>query len=98
VNVQYQIPCLPKKADILAFALILLAGFLNENELIAMGFIVYVYFLLPALIAFVVLWHLDSALVKRFNNPFIIDIIEVFTALLILLVGEGLILYFLFSV
>jgi hypothetical protein len=47
-----------------------------------MDFIVYAYFLLPVLIAFGVLWYLDSALIKKLSNPFIIDLIEVFTALL----------------
>jgi len=56
-----------------------------------------IYFLLPVLISFVVLWHLDSFLIKKIYNPFIIALIEVCVALIILAAGEGVVLYFLFG-
>jgi len=56
-----------------------------------------VLFLLPVLLAFVVLWYLDTALIRRFDNSFITGLIEVCVALFIVAIGEGVILYFLFD-
>jgi len=62
-----------------------------------MEFLFYVYFLLPVLVAFIVLWKLDAVLMKRFEYLFLVDVIEVFTALLILMAGEGVVLHFLYG-
>lgn len=56
-----------------------------------------IYFFLPVLVAFIVLWLLDSILTRRVGSRFIIDLIEVCVALIILAIGEAIVLYFLFS-
>jgi hypothetical protein len=56
---------------------------------------VYVLLVLPVVAAFIVLWYLDPVLIKRFESPFLTDVVEVTTALLILGAGEGVVLYFL---
>jgi len=61
-----------------------------------MELLIVVVFLLPAVLAFIVLWHLDSALISRVDNSFIRGFIEVFIALFIVAIGEGVVLYFLF--
>jgi len=61
-----------------------------------MNLLIVVVFVLPAVLAFVVLWHLDSALISRVDNPFIRDLIEVFVALLVVAIGAAVVLYFLF--
>ena len=62
-----------------------------------MELLIYIYFLLPVLVAFFVLWYLDSALIRKFNNSFIIALIEVCIAMLIIAIGEGIVFCFLFG-
>jgi Mn2+/Fe2+ NRAMP family transporter len=84
-----------KKADILP-----LVGYFARRfkvELTIMELLTYIYFLLPVLIAFIALWYLDSALMQKFDNSFLINVIEVFVAMLIIAIGERTVFYFLFS-
>ena len=62
-----------------------------------MELLIYIYFLLPVLIAFVVLWYLDSALILKFDNSYLTALIEVCVAMLIIAIGERIVFYFLFS-
>ena len=61
-----------------------------------MNLLIVVVFLLPAVLAFIVLWVLDSALVRKVGNPFTTGVIEVCVALFIVAIGEVVVLYFLF--
>jgi hypothetical protein len=61
-----------------------------------MNLLTVVVFLLPALLAFIVLWVLDSALIRKVGNLFLTGLIEVCVALFIVAIGEGVVLYFLF--
>lgn len=62
-----------------------------------MEVLIYIYFLLPVLVAFVVLWYLDSVLIRKLDNSFIIALIEVCVAILIVGIGERTVFYLLFS-
>ena len=62
-----------------------------------MNLLIVVVFVLPAVPAFVVLWHLDSALISRVDNPFIRDLIEVFVALLVVALERLLFYIFCFA-
>jgi hypothetical protein len=61
-----------------------------------MNLLIVAVFLLPAVLAFIVLWVLDSALIRMVGNSFITGLIEVCLALFIVAIGEGIVLYFLF--
>ena len=62
-----------------------------------MELLIYIYFLLPVLVAFMALWYLDSALIQKFDNSFIVALIEVCIAILIIATGEGIVFHFLWS-
>lgn len=62
-----------------------------------MELLIYIYFLLPVLLAFIVLWYIDSALIQKVDAPVIVALIEVFVAMLIIAVAERIVFYFLFG-
>ena len=62
-----------------------------------MELLIYIYFLLPVLIAFVVLWYLDSGLIQKIGSSYLVALIEVCIAMLIIAIGERIVFYFLLS-
>lgn len=62
-----------------------------------MELLIYIYLLLPVLIAFVVLWYLDSGLIQKIGRSYLVALIEVCVAMLIIAVGERIVFYFLFT-
>jgi hypothetical protein len=56
---------------------------------------VYLFFGLPLVIAFLVLWFIDDAVEQRARNSFIAGLVEVAIVLVILGMGLGLAFYLL---
>ena len=84
-----------KKQTFCHWSIILQTGFKTGYTI--MELLIYIYFLLPVLLAFIVLWYIDSALTQKFDAPVMVALIEVFVAMLIIAVGERIVFYFLFG-